>query len=375
MNQALSGIELRSKMTSAGLLELGLSRHNVDLPKAGEVLVRVDAAPINPADLLVMFGPADQTSLDVGERDGLPFVTARIPQERLMGVSSRLERSIPVGNEGAGVVIQAGAGAEHLVGRAVSLRDGMFSQYRTAKASDCIVLPEGLTPTSGASASINPMTVLAMTDTMRREGHTALVHTAAASSVGQMLNRVCLMDGIPLVNIVRSEAQVELLRNEGAVHVVNSSRNDFTAKLLNAIEQTGATLAFDAIGGGTIASDILHSMEIAQNRKSHEFSRYGSPVHKQVYVYGLLNPGDRILRTNIGTAWSVGGWLMSWHFAKIEASATAAIRDRVASELTTTFRSEYFAEFSLMDILRTETIDRYRTPATGRKYLVVPSKP
>ncbi|NLS01601.1 NADH oxidase [Rhizobium sp. P38BS-XIX] len=373
MAETLSGMELRSTITSDAWLELALIRQEVASPEAGEVLVRI-AAPINPADILVMFGPADPASFEFLERDGVPLVRARVPAEKLAGVAARLDQPLLVGNEGAGIVVQAGAGAEHLLGRSVALRDRMFAEYRTAKLTDCIVLPTGMSPHEGASASINPMTVLSMVDTMKREGHSALVHTAAASSLGQMLNRLCLTDGIPLVNIVRSDEQVALLRQAGAIHVVNSAWNDFPARLLDAIEQTDATLAFDAIGGGTMASDILHAMEIAQSRKSAQFSRYGSPVHKQVYVYGLLDPGDRVLRTNIGTAWSVGGWLMSWHLAKIGANATDALRARMLNELTTIFRTDYAAEIALADMLNPHEIARYGKPATGSKFLVVRGK-
>jgi NADPH2:quinone reductase len=375
MSKATSGIELRSMMTSEGLLELSFARQEVVLPEAGEILVRVEAAPINPADLLLMFGPADLGSIEFDERNGTPIVRARVPNEKRAGVAPRLDRSLPVGNEGAGIVMEAGSGVEHLVGRTVALRDRMFSEYRTVSASDCFILPEGMSPRAGAAASINPITVLAMIDTMKREGHSALVHTAAASNVGQMLSRLCLSDGIPLVNVVRSDEQVKLLRDAGAIHVVNSSWSNFHARLLDAIEQTGATLAFDAIGGGTIASDILHGMELAQMRKSKEFSRYGSPVRKQVYVYGLLDPGDRVLRTNIGTAWSVGGWLMSWQLTKIGASAVGQLRERVVSELTTTFSTDYVGEINLSDMLNADVIERYRRPVTGKKYLVVPHGP
>ena len=149
------------------------------------------------------------------------------------------------------------------MGRAVATRSnfGMYAQYRIAKVSDCMLLPEGVTPKQGASAFINPLTALGMAETMRREGHTALVHTAAASNLGQMLNRVCLMDGIDLVNVVRSAEQVDILRRIGAKYIVNSTSPTFNKDLTEALAETNATLAFDAIGGGPTAQTILASME------------------------------------------------------------------------------------------------------------------
>jgi hypothetical protein len=238
----------------------------------------------------------------------------------------------------------------------------MFSQYRTVSASECLVLPEGLAPRDGASAFINPMTALAMVETMRREGHTALVNTAAASMLGQMLNRLCQTDNVPLVNIVRSDEQARTLRSAGARFVVNSSAPEFKAQLLDAIDQTGATLAFDAIGGGTMASDILHAMDQSQSRKATGFSRYGSPVHRQVYIYGLLNTDDRILRQNIGTSWGVGGWLMSWQLRKFGEETKTRFNRRIVSELKTTFRTDYGEEIRLADLLRLDRIGQYRKP-------------
>jgi NADPH:quinone reductase-like Zn-dependent oxidoreductase len=374
LRKILSGLELRSKIFASGQLEITLEECNVASPKAGELLVRMEAAPVNPADLLVMFGPVDPASMQFLGTDDRPFVRASVPNSRLAGLSGRIDRSLKIGNEGAGVVVDAGPGVENLIGRTVALREGTFSEYRTIEASKCLILPEGVEARSAASASINPMTVLAMVDTLRREGHPALVHTAAASNVGQMLNRLCLLDGIPLVNIVRSDVQVRLLEGAGAKYVVNSSSADFREQLLTAIEKTDATLAFDAIGGGTIASDILSCMEIAQSKKVREFSRYGSPIHKQVYIYGLLDPSDRVLRTDIGTAWGVGGWLMTWHLDKIGEIAASELRSRVVAELGTTFKTHYTAELSLSDMLKSEAIERYRKQATGEKYLIVPNR-
>lgn len=367
-----SGFEVRSTISADGTFELSLERHEVRVPLPGEVTVRVEAAPINPADLLVMFGPVDTTSLEAIGSTDRPVVRGVVPPHRLASVNNRLGQCLAIGNEGAGTIIAAGSGTTHLLGRVVALRDGMFSQFRTVSASDCLVLPEGSSARDGASAMINPMTALAMVETMRREGHTALVNTAAASTLGQMLNRLCQVEDVPLVNIVRSEQQAILLRSVGARYVVDSSNPDFQTQLLDAIDQTGATLAYDAIGGGTMASDILYAMNQSQTRKSAGFSRYGSPVHRQVYIYGLLNTEDRILRQNIGTAWSVGGWLMSWQLKKFGKETEALFHRRMVSELKTTFRTEYGEEIGLSDLFRPEVIELYRKPASGRKFLVVP---
>jgi NADPH:quinone reductase len=242
------------------------------------------------------------------------------------------------------------------------------------KTRDCLVLPEGASPRDGASAFINPLTVLGMVETMRREGHKALVHTAAASNVGQMLNRVCLADSIPLVNIVRSQTQANLLRKMGARHVLDSTSPDFRPALIGALAETGATLAFDAIGGGTMAATILAAMEEVANAGSTTYSRYGSPVHKQVYIYGVLNPGPKIIEGNLGTAWGIGGWLMTWFYQRIAPDAAKRLRDRVAAELTTTFASHYTAEISLTEALSPEVIAAYSRLATGEKYLIVPNE-
>jgi NADPH2:quinone reductase len=279
------------------------------------------------------------------------------------------------GSEGAGIVIDAGSHVRALVGRTVATRSplGMYAQYRVVKAADCLVLPDGVSPREGASALINPLTVLGMVETMRREGHSALVHTAAASNLGQMLNRVCLMDGIPLVNIVRSQTQAQLLRQLGAKQVLDSSSPTFRHTLVEALEETGATLAFDAIGGGPMAGTIVAAMEEALGAKAESYSRYGTPVHKQVYIYGVLSPGPRVLEGKLGMAWGVGGWLMTWFYEKIDSATVQRLRDRVTSELTTTFASHYTAEISLADALSPEVIVAYSRRATGEKFLMRPS--
>jgi NADPH:quinone reductase-like Zn-dependent oxidoreductase len=371
---AVSGLELRSTVTSGAQLELSLVEVAVPEPGPGQVVLRVEAAPINPSDLGLLLGPADLSTLHAGGSPEQPTLTASVPAARMGMVAARLDESMPVGNEGAGTVVAAGAGAEALVGRVLAtVTPGMYAQYRVASAEACIVLAEGATAREGASAFVNPLTALGMVETMRLEGHTALVHTAAASNLGQMLVRVCLADGVPLVNIVRSPAQVVLLRELGATHVLDSTADGFAADLTDALAETGATLAFDAIGGGTLASTILTAMEAAINRSAASYSRYGSATHKQVYLYGSLDFGPTTLTRSFGMAWGIGGWLLTPFLGRLGMAGTMALRDRVAAELTTTFASHYTAEVSLAGALSPESVAAYARPKTGEKYLINPT--
>jgi NADPH:quinone reductase len=372
---SMSSLELRTKITSEARLELWLEQVTVPRPANDEVVVRIDAAPINPADIISLLGPVDPTKIQAGGTPMRPTASASIPTERMLELEARLGKALPVGNEGAGIVVDAGSEVRAFVGRTVALRSplGMYAQYRVVKPEDCLVLPDGISARQGASASINPLTVLGMVETMHREGHSALVHTAAASNVGQMLNRVCLMDGIPLVNIVRSPTQAEALRLLGARHVLDSSSETFRRNLVAALEDTGATLAFDAIGGGTMAGTIIAAMEQALGAKAASFSRYGSPVHKQVYIYGMLSPRPRILEGNLGMAWGVAGWLMTWFYRRIDPSTAQRLRDRVINELTSTFASHYKSEISLKEALSPEIIVAYSRHATGEKFLMRPN--
>jgi hypothetical protein len=280
-----------------------------------------------------------------------------------------------VGNEGAGIVVAAGSSsaAQALLGRTVAIAGGaMYTQYRVVDASACLVLPEGTTAKDGASSFVNPLTALGMVETMRREGHSGLVHTAAASNLGQMLVKLCMKDEVPLVNIVRKPDQGELLRSLGAVHVCNSASPSFTTDFIEALKATSATLAFDATGGGTLASQILNGMEEAANSTAAEYSRYGSTVHKQVYIYGGLDTGPTVLTRNFGMAWGIGGWLLTAFLQNIDAQTFARLRGRVAAELTTTFASSYSREVSLAGMLRSDAFDAYVKRATGEKFLVTP---
>jgi hypothetical protein len=306
-----------------------------------------------------------------------PVLTAKVPEAAMKAMAGRLDEPMPVGNEGAGVVIKTGSSeaARALMGKTVAMIGGaMYAQYRCLKARDVLVLPEGTTPAEGASCFVNPLTALGMTETMRREGHKALVHTAAASNLGQMLNKICIKDGIALVNIVRSSQQADILRKIGAKHVVDSSAPAFMDDLTNALAETGATLAFDAIGGGKLASQILTCMEIAINKTAKVYSRYGSNVHKQVYLYGGLDPGPVELNRAFGMAWGVGGWLLFPFLQKIGRTDGERLRQRVVSELKTTFASHYTQIVSLQEALQLSNLAVYAKRATGEKFLINPNK-
>ncbi|MBP6877860.1 MAG: zinc-binding dehydrogenase [Phenylobacterium sp.] len=371
-----TSLQLRSLVKSSGELELSLAQVPVPQPAVDEVLVRIEAAPINPSDLGLLLGPADIAGAKVSGSGADAVVTAPVPQHFLGALKARLDASMPVGNEGAGVVVAAGDSpqAKALLGKTVAILGGAtYAQHRIAKASDVLELPAGATAADGASCFVNPLTALSMTEVMRREGHTALVHTAAASNLGQMLNKICIADGISLVNIVRSAEQAKILKDIGAKYVIDSTAPDFIATLTDAIEETGATLAFDAIGGGKLASQILSAMEVAANRKATEYSRYGSSTYKQVYIYGALDTGPTELARNFGLSWGVNGWLLTPFLMKLGADA-AKLRARVAAELKTTFASHYTAEISLAEVLQPDVIAAYARKATGEKYLINPNK-
>ena len=368
-------LELRSLVTSQGTLELSLHHVPVPRPAANEVLVRVEASPINPSDLALLIAGADMTTAKVSGTPERPIVTASLGAGVLGGLSARVDKSLPVGNEGAGTVVAAGpsSAAQALLGKTVGIAGGaMYTQYRLVDAAACLVLPEGATAKDGASSFVNPLTALGMLETMRREDHSGLVHTAAASNLGQMLVKLCIKDEVPLVNIVRKPDQEELLRSLGAIYVCNSASPSFTTELVEALKATSATLAFDATGGGTLASQILNGMEEAANSTAAEHSRYGSTVHKQVYIYGALDTGPTILTRNFGMAWGVGGWLLTPFLQSAGAATIGRLRARVAAELTTTFASTYTQEVSLAGMLQPDAFNAYGRRATGEKFLVTP---
>jgi NADPH2:quinone reductase len=370
------GLQLRSTVKQEGVLELSLVEVAAPDPGPDEVVVRVEAAPINPSDLGLLFGPADMRTAKLSGSAAHPVVTAEIPSDLLRGVAARLDQSLPVGNEGAGVVIATGSSpaAQALMGKTVGVIGGaMYSQLRCVKVGQCLEFPAGTRPAECASWFVNPLTALGMVETMRKEGFTALVHTAAASNLGQMLVKLCLADGVPLVNIVRKPEQAKLLRSLGAVHVVDSSAPTFMTDLIRAVTETGATLAFDATGGGKLAGQILTAMEAALNAKATEYSRYGSTAPKQVYIYGSLDRSPTELTRNFGMAWGVGGWLLT-PFLQKNGDKVPRLRDRVAAEIKTTFASHYTREVSLAEALSLEAIAIYGKQATGEKYLINPNK-
>ena len=376
-NNGRKALELRSLVKRSGELELSLAEVIVPRPKSGEVLVRIEASPLNPSDMGLLFGAADMGSAKASGTPARPRVTARIPEAGMKAMGSRLDISMPVGNEGAGVVVEAGSSpeAQALLGKTVALIGGaMYAQYRCIAADQCLLLPDGASPADGASSFVNPLTALGMVDTMRREGHTALVHTAAASNLGQMLNRICLKDGIALVNIVRKQEQANLLQAMGATWVCVTSSPTFLEDLTEAVAATGATIAFDATGGGKLAGQILGCMESALARKMTAYSRYGTNTLKQVYIYGSLDTGPTEFARNFGFAWRMGGWLLFPYLQQIGPAAVQALKQRVAAELNTTFASRYAREISLPEVLDLAMIGRYSQRTTGEKYLINPTR-
>ena len=370
------GLQLRSIVKTGG--ELQLSLVNIETPSPGpdEIVVRIQATPINPSDIGLLFGAADMTTAKASGIAARPVITASVPERFMKGMAGRLDQSMPVGNEGAGVVVATGdsPAAKALLGKTVAVLGGaMYSQYRTVPVAMSLPLPEGASAADGASCFVNPLTALGMVETMRREGHTALVHTAAASNLGQMLNKICIKDGIKLVNIVRKSEQAALLKSIGAQYVCDASASTFTNDLTQALVATGATLAFDATGGGKLGGQILTCMEAALNRTAKEYSRYGSTTHKQVYLYGGLDTSATEFHRSFGMAWGIGGWLLFPFMQKIGAAGTQALKARVAAELKTTFASHYAKEISLAQALQLDTIAAYGQRATGSKYLINPS--
>jgi len=370
------GLQLRSLVTAGGELQLSLAKVPTPAPGPDEILVRIEGTPINPSDLGLLLGPADLSTLSVAGAGEDAVVSAKIPPQLMRIVAGRVGESLPVGNEGAGVVIEAGANAKALVGKTVAILGGaMYGQYRVVKAADALVVHDDATPKDAASCFVNPLTALGMVGTMRAEGHTGLVHTAAASNLGQMLTKICLKDGVELVNIVRKPDQAALLRGLGAKHVVDSSAANFMDDLIGALTETGATIAFDAIGGGKLAGQILTGMEAAAVKKGGgAYSRYGSTTFKQVYIYGGLDTGPTELNRAFGMQWALGGWLLTYFIQKVGPVEAGKLRQRVADELKTTFASHYTAEIGLLEALQPEVIAAYNKKTTGEKYLINPNR-
>ena len=359
-----------------GQLEVSIERRPMPTPKPHEVLVKVLAAPIHPSDLGLLFGGADMSTARASTRDGLPMITADVPPAGMRAMAGRIGEALAIGNEGCGTVVAAGDSpeAQALLGKTVALLGGeMYAEYRCLPVQMVMQLPDGTDPADGASCFVNPLTSLAFTETMRMEKHSAIVHTAAASNLGQMLVKICAKDGIPLVNIVRSAAQVEILKGIGAKHIVNSSADDFMERLIDAIAETGATLGFDATGGGKLAGQILTAMEAAAVRTMTTYSRYGSDTFKQVYIYGALDLSPTTFSArSFGLTWSLSGFLLTPFMAKAGPEVVGRMRKRVVDELTTTFKSHYSHEVSLAEALNVDTAQAYNAKRTGEKYLIKP---
>ena len=370
-------LQLCSTVRKEGHLELSLVE--VDMPKPGEddVVIRVEASPINPSDLGLLFGMADMSTATLSGTGSNSVLTATIPEAMMRQVVTRADQSLPAGNEGAGVVVSAGSSerAQSLMGKTVATLGGaMYAQYRMTRVDQCLVLPEGTTAVEGASCFVNPLTVLGMVGTMRLEGHTALVHTAAASNLGQMLVKLCVNEDVPLVNVVRKREHVELLESLGATHVCDSSEPDFMAGLIDALADTGATLGFDATGGGPLPGQLLTAMEVAASRDAGGFNRYGSTTHKQVYIYGGLDRNPTVLNRSFGMAWGLGGWLLPYFLQRVGDEEAESLRQRVAAEITSTFASSYTEIVSLEEAISPEAVARYGLQATGEKFLINPNK-
>ena len=369
-------LQLTSTITENATIEIGLRDIEVPKPGADEVLIEVKASPINPSDLGTLVGAGDLTSIRVEGEGDHAKVIMDIPESVMWAMKPRIGKPLPVGNEGSGIVTEAGENAKHLIGKVVSaVGGGMYAQYRVLPAMACIEMPDDIEPKDCASSFVNPLTALGMVETMKSEGHSALIHTAAASNLGQMLVKICLADNIPLINIVRKPEQVDLLKSLGAEHVCNSSDDNFKDSLVDAIKATNATLAFDATGGGELSGRILSCMEIAMRANMKEFSPYGSTQHKQVYIYGALNQGGISLPNNrsFGMYWGIGGWLLTPFLENAGMEKNIELRQRVSSEIKTTFASSYTKEISLAQALSLDEMMVYGSMATGKKFLINPS--
>ena len=375
----LKSKEIRSEITSEGKLNLSIVTSDVPTPGDDDVLIKVEASPINPSDLgLLISFAADLDSISSQGSGDDTVTTMGIHPGLMQSMKPRIDKSMKVGNEGGGVVVDAGKNAKNLIGKTVGVAGGaMYSQYRCLPAMSCLVMNEGTTSAEAASSFVNPLTALGFTETMKLENHSALVHTAAASNLGQMLVKICLADDIPLVNIVRKEEHVELLKNLGAKYICNTSDENFMKNLIDCLVETGATLGFDATGGGNegkLAGQILSAMEVAANKNATEYSRYGSDTYKQVYIYGGLDPTPTVLNRSFGLSWGLGGWLLTPFIGRVGMEKFQEMRDRVAKEITTTFASSYTKEVSLEEMLEPDAIKTYAKQATGTKYLVTPHK-
>ena len=371
--------EIRSTVTSEGNIEISIVKSDKPKPSEDEVLIKVEACPINPSDLgLLISFAADLDTVSVSGSGNATVAKMKIHEGLMKQMKPRLGKPMKVGNEGGGVVEDAGANFKHLIGKTVGLAGGaMYSRYRCVKASSCLIMNDDTTTTEAASSFVNPLTALGFIETMKLENHSALINTAAASALGQMLVKICKADSIPLVNIVRKSEHVDLLKTLGAKHICNSSDSEFLNKLVDAIVETGATLGFDATGGGNegkLVGQMLSAMEIAANKTVTQYSRYGSDTYKQVYIYGGLDQSPTVLNRSFGMQWGLGGWLLTPWIGKFGMETFQKMRKRVADEIKTTFATAYTSVISFEEMLQPEIIKKYAKQATGEKYLVNPHK-
>ncbi len=365
-------LQMQSCLHENGTVECALVEIDVPEPAHNEVLVQIEAAPINPSDLGLMFGAADLSSARLAEREGQPALLLDVPTAAMRAMAPRIGHWMPVGNEGSGRVVAAGShpDAKAFMGRRVGMFGGeMYAGYRCVPVEQCMPFSDAISAEQAASCFVNPMTALGFMETRDIEGQKAIVHTAAASNLGQMLHRLCEADDIPLVNIVRSDEQVALLKSLGADWVLNSGDADFMSKLIEALVATGATLAFDAIGGGKGVNRILTAMELAA-AKTGSWSRYGSEEPKQAYIYGQLDLGATQLTRGYGWVWSVSGWLLTPFMKRAGPERVAKMRERVITEIDTTFASHYASRSSLRDAMTVEAVRRYGARKTGQKTLL-----
>ena len=371
--------EMRSKVTKEGYMEISIIETQIPKPKGNEVLIKIEAAPINPSDLgRLLSYAADLSDINTMEGNHPTQIKIKLKEKLMSPLKPRLDQSLSLGNEGAGVVVDAGSEAKEMIGKTVGLAgSGMYCQYRCMPANNCLLMDDQTSPEEAASSFVNPMTALGFIETMKLEGHEALIHTAASSNLGQMLIKICKTDSVPLINIVRNSSQIELLKNVGANFVCSTSDESFEEGLFASIKETGATLAFDATGGGNegkLAGQILSAMERAILSSSKEYKIYGSDTHKQVYIYGGLDRSPTILNRSYGMSWSIGGWLLMPMINKFGMEKFQKMRERVAREIKTTFASKYHKHISLEQALQPDIIRAYAAQSTGKKYLITPHK-
>ena len=371
MNEVSSNLALRSTLRRNGDVEIALEQVRVPAPEGG-VVVEMLAAPIHPADMTLLFARADPGTAERVQRDGKTVTVLRAGDAAAQAQASRVDVATAVGMEGAGRVVEAGPSdaAQALLGRLVAVRgNGVYARYNRIALEDILPLPDDVSASEGAAAFINPLTVLGMVELMRDGGFGGLVHTAAASTIGQMLCRLCREEGIGLVNIVRRPEQVELLRSIGAEHVCDMSGPDFEDELLRALVATGATLAFDATGGGDLASRILNLMERALP-KPEGYQHYGSNIRKKVFIYGTLDPSPLVLLKNYGLAWDLGGYLVFHFLESIGPERAEGLKRRVVEGLKTTFAMQYSHKISLAEACDPDVLRGAGRRATGEKYLI-----